>query len=120
MTDESFELRQWYNGHKRKHAYKCQLLISLDGLAIHLFPSVGRRADQSIMHESRVAEDMIEHCKGENARQMICYGDLGYGLLRGVIFCGYKNPASEAQRNFNKAMSVVRICVEWQFGLIIT
>ncbi|KAL8276754.1 hypothetical protein RQP46_010863 [Phenoliferia psychrophenolica] len=114
------EQRQWFNGHKRKHAAKYQLVSSLDGLLVHLFPSVGRRGDMGILDSSGIIDIWREHLLGDNGRQMACFGDLGYGCLQGVLYCGF-NASNDAIKNaFNDRMKVVRVCVEWAFGEIVT
>lgn len=104
-----------YNGHKRKHAIKFQAVTTPDGLCIHLHgPEVGRRHDMYLYACSGL-DDHLPQILSIDGKQYIVYGDSGYTwrVFLEVPFSGAN--VTVVQRAFNKAMSKVRITVEWFF-----
>jgi nuclease HARBI1 len=112
--------RQNYNGHKRVHALKFQSVVSPDGIIVHLSgPWIGRRHDARMLRESNLLDILAEHANGTNGEPMQIYGDPAYGIHQYILSPFRGVNLSAEQREFNKLMSSVRECVEWQFGKII-
>lgn len=104
-----------YNGHKRKHALKYQAVNTPDGLIQHVYgPLEGRRHDWTLYIRSELDEVLPMVLEVDGVRYCI-YGDSGYNArwYMEVPFQGAT--LSAAQKAFNKAMSSVRISVEWLF-----
>ena len=110
--------RVMYNGHKRVHAIKFQSVVIPNGLIANLSgPFEGRRHDSTMLYESGLLPTLRR--VAFHAQQPLClYGDPAYPL--GVHLQGaFKDRQLTPQmRNYNKAMSEVRVAVEWMFGNI--
>ena len=103
---------------KRVHSIKFQSLAPPNGLIRNLSrPYEGRRHDITVLHESRSLNDLRRFAWYNN--QPLCiYGDPVYQLS-----VHRQAPNRQAQNNqdminYNKAMSEVRVTVEWLFGNI--
>ncbi len=105
-----------YNGHKRVHALKFQGVCAPDGIIIHISaPVEGRRHDSRLLRESGLEQILTDHAPG-----FYVYSDPAYGVTRNIQspFKGaYLTPE---QRQFNAAMSPVRVAVEWSFGGVLS
>lgn len=103
-----------YNGHKRVHALKFQTVVTPDGLISHLFgPVDGRRHDLFMLNESGF-KDVLE--KNSNFHNKLIYGDPAYGCTN-VFCCPFKGCRVDVpQHELNKAMSAIRVSVEWSYG----
>lgn len=104
-----------YNGHKRKHSLKYQALNTADGMIAHVYgPVEGRRHDWTLYVRSNL-EDTLPVLLDVNDKRYCIFGDSGYSRrwFLEVPFQG-SNLTAE-QKAFNKAMSAVRITVEWVF-----
>ena len=103
-----------YNGHKRVHSIKFQSLALSSGLIGNLSgPYEGRRHDSTMLHESSLLNDLRRFAWYNN--QPLCiYGDPAYQLQ-----ARYRQAQNNQDMiNYNKAMSEVRVTVEWLFGNI--
>lgn len=112
---DSIQQQVCYNGHKRTHALKFQVVSSPCGLAIHLAgPMEGRRHDWTLYLSSGVEEQLPEVLNVDG--QLFCiYGDSGYGA-RWYLYIPFRGSnLCEARRKFNEAMSMARVTVEWFF-----
>ena len=104
-----------YNGHKRKHAMKCQGVTSPCGLDLHLSgPLEGRRHEWTMYVQSGLDETLEDTLFIDRVRYVI-YGDSGYSdrIFMEVPLQG--SNLSAARRAFNVAMARSRINVEWYF-----
>ncbi|KIJ33504.1 hypothetical protein M422DRAFT_183116 [Sphaerobolus stellatus SS14] len=105
-----------YNGWKRIHCLKYHILLSPDGLVIHVYgPVDGRRHDETGFKESGLQDLLDKHFWTPEREPLFIYGDSGYTVGPHII-APYKGPAlSQEQQHFNTQMS--RICepVEWLF-----
>ena len=110
--------RVTYNGHKRIHSLKFQSVVLPNGLIANLAgPFEGKRHDSTILHESGLLAS-LKQIAFHNNQPLCLYGDPAYPL--GVhLQAPFRNrdPTPE-MREFNKAMSAVRVSVEWMFGNI--
>lgn len=108
--------RMVFNGWKRMHCLKFHLLLSPDGLAIHVYgPVEGRRHDETVYKESGLQDLLRTHFHTEDGRLLFIFGDSGYSC-RGQVLSPFKDPQTDEQRAWNAAMSKVREPVEWVFG----
>lgn len=106
--------RQAYNGWKHLHAIKFQSISLPYGLIGSLRgPIEGRRHDVVLLRESGVGRKLRRHCPGY-------YGDPAYPLCTWLVRPVKKPVLSPRETAFNKAMSRVRVTVEWGFGDINT
>lgn len=113
-----YNQRVMYNGHKRVHSIKFQSIVVPNGLIVNLAgPFEGKRHDSTMLYESGVLPN-LRRVAFYNNQPLCLYGDPAYPL--GVHLQG---PFKERQRTpemqaYNKAMSEVRVSVEWMFGNI--
>ena len=78
----------------------------------------GRSHDAGILHRSRLLQQLKEHCNTPDGQPLCTYGDPAYPI-RPHLQAPYKhNNLSVSEKDFNKAMSSVRVSVEWIFGEI--
>ena len=91
---------------------------ALNGLIANLFgPIEGRRHDSFMLGESGL-EEKLRHITKPNKEPYVLYGDPAYGVTNNIISPFKGADLTEAQKHFNKAMSKVRVSVEWGFGKI--
>jgi hypothetical protein len=110
-----------YNGWKRIHCLKYHILLSPDGLIIHVYGSVdGRRHDETVFKESGLQELLEKHFWTPQGDPLFVFGDSGYTIGPHLI-TPYKGPAlTNEQQNFNAKMSRIREPVEWAFKEVAT
>ena len=108
-----------YNGHKRVHALKCQSVVAANGLITNLYgPVEGRSHDAGILRGSELLQNLEQYCNKADRIPLCIYGDPAYPV-RPHLQAPYKhNNLSDAEKDFNKAMSSARVLVEWVFGEI--
>lgn len=105
-----------YNGWKRKHCLKYQAVVTPDGIIIHLFgPVEGTKHDALVYRESGLSEILENYAHGPDGTNLQLYGDPAYSMNEHLISPYGGAAINEAERNWNKAMSRVRIVVEWCF-----
>ncbi|KAJ8702821.1 hypothetical protein PTI98_013619 [Pleurotus ostreatus] len=110
--------RMVFNGWKRIHCLKYHVLLSPDGIAIHVYgPVEGRRHDQTVYKESGLADLLDRHFRTEDGRPLYIFGDSGY-VCKGQVLSPFKGQLSEEEQMWNESMSKVREPVEWVFGEI--
>jgi hypothetical protein len=109
-----------YNGWKRMHCLKYHVIITPDGMIIHVFgPIEGRRHDETCFKRSGVLDILKKHFwttgTPEMREPLVVYGDPAYTVSTHVC-TPYKGTAlTEAQQLFNTRMSRIREPVEWVF-----
>lgn len=109
-----------YNGWKRIHCLKYQAIVTPDGIIAHLFgPVEGLNHDAAVLTESCILDILDIHAYGPNGTSLQIYGDPAYGIHEHLIapFQGAAIPVNE--QLWNRAMSRVRIVVEWCFKEIL-
>ena len=108
-----------YNGHKRVHALKYQSVVAANGMIANLYgPVEGRSHDAGILRRSELLHKLEQYCNKADGSPLCIFGDPAYPV-RPHIQAPYKNNnLSDAEKDFNKAMSSVRVSVEWVFGEI--
>ena len=106
--------REVYSGHKRTHGLKYQSVVTPNGLVAEMSgPYPARRHDSWVMAQTQLLERL-----GNLPGDVYGYGDPAYNLSPNLL-CPYKGAElSNTQKDFNAAMSSVRVCVEWVFGKI--
>ena len=110
--------RTMYNGHKRVHSMKFQSVVIPNGLIANLAGTFeGKRHDSTMLYQSGLLPQLQQHAFHDGT-PLCLYGDPAYPL--GVHLQGpFKDrQLTPEMRNYNKAMSAVRVSVEWMFGCI--
>ena len=117
----SIHQRLLFNGHKRVHSIKYQSVVTPNGLICNLYgPVEGRRHDSGMLAESNLLNQLQQYAYTPNGDPLCIYGDPAYPL-RIHLQAPYRgNNIPNIQKDFNKAMSSVRISVEWLFEEILT
>ena len=70
------------------------------------------------MRESGLLEELEQHCNTPDGEPLCIYGDPANPIRPHLQRPYKKNGLSNAEKEFNKAMSSVRVSVEWVFGEI--
>ena len=110
-----------YNGKDKTHALKYQIVCTPDGIMRHVYgPVCGSRHDQHMVHCSKVLDWVTLHGCCETGEPYVCYADAGYAVAPGLMRPFADDAINVAHKAFNELMSSVRICVEWEFGDIVT
>jgi hypothetical protein len=110
-----------YNGKDKTHALKYQVVVTPDGIMRHVYgPVCGSRHDQHMVHASKVLEWITSHGKCSTGEPFVCYADAGYAVAPGLMRPFADEMINIEHNAFNQVMSSVRICVEWEFGDIVT
>ena len=109
-----------YNGHKRVHLIKFQSVVASNGLIASLFgPVEDRRHDSGMLVDSGLLQELSHYQFAPDGTPLCVYGDPTYPLcvhLQGPFKGAHLTPA---ELQFKKAMSQVRVSVEWLFGDIV-
>ena len=79
----------------------------------------GRRHDAFILAESGVMNDLEQHAFSPNGTSLCLYGDPAYPLRVHLQTPFCNNPLTNQMKEYNKAMSSIRVSVEWIFGEIV-
>ena len=78
----------------------------------------GKSHDAGILRRSDLLNKLQRHCNSEDGEPFCIYGDPAYPE-RVYLQTPYKhNNLTDQEKAFNKAMSKVRVSVEWIFGEI--
>ena len=89
-----------------------------NGLIANMFgPLEGRRHDAFMLGVSGLS-DQLRNFNQLNGEPYVIYGDPAYGLSRNILAPFRGASITPQQQEFNKAMSRVRISVEWGFSKI--
>lgn len=112
--------RALWNGHKRVHSLKFQSLVTPNGLIAQLHgPFEGKRHDSAILGQSGLYDQLIENSLSPDGNILCIYGDPAYPLRPHLQRPFQGARLNDLQRQFNTAMSEVRVAVEWVFGDIL-
>ena len=105
------------NGHKRVHALKFQAVLIPSGLVAKLYrPIEGRRHDAGMLKESGLLNILQRRAVTPTGDILCIYGDPAYPLRPHLMGPYRENPLTPQMRAFNRAMSEVRVSVEWLFS----
>ena len=80
-------------------------------------PIEGRRHDAFMLGASGLTHK-LRRFQQANGQPYVIYGNPAYGASRNVLAPYHGSQLSRQQADFNKAMSKVRVSVEWTFGKI--
>ena len=107
-----------YNGHKRVHALKFQLVVTPNGLIANLVgPVEGRRHDSAMLMMSDLLPQLQQHSFSPTGQAMCIYGDPAYPhRIHPQRPFAQRAGFTPEQQAFNHSMSQVRVAVEWVFG----
>lgn len=112
--------KPFYSGYKRCHGIKFQSIVYPNGIIANLAgPFHGNRHDSGMLAESGVVEFLEKELKGIGGRRLCLYGDQGYGIAPYLLRPYQGARLTPLEHQFNRAMSINRIVVEWSFGKII-
>ena len=78
-------------------------------------PVEGRRHDAFMLGASGLIPKLLKF-EQANGQPYVIYGDPAYGISRNIPAPFRGSQLSRQQADFNKAMSKVRVSVEWTFG----
>ena len=93
-----------YNGHKRKHSLKCQVVNSPDGLILHAYgPTEVRRHDWTLYVRSGLDEQLPD-ILDRGGKGYCIYGDSGYSRRWYIELLYQGSNLSAAERAVNKTM----------------
>ena len=99
------------------HALQFQAVIILSGLVANLYgPVEGRRHDAGMLKESGLLNILQRRAVTPTGDILCIYGDPAYPLRPHLMGPYRDNPLTPQMRAFNKAMSEVRVSVEWLFS----
>ena len=84
-----------------------------------LFLPEGRKHDAGMLADSGLLRDLENHAFSPTGNPMALYGDPAYPLRVHLVVPYRAAGITPQMEEFNKAMSSVRISVEWLFGDII-
>lgn len=97
-----------------------QSVTAPKGLIAHIYgPIVGRRHDAFMLSVSGLQSKLATITKRDRSPYVI-YGDPAYGVSRTILAPYRGSQLTTQQVAFNRAMSRVRVSVEWTFGKIVT
>ena len=82
-------------------------------------PIAGRRHDAFMLSVSGLQSKLATVTK-EDGSPYVIYGDPAYGVSRTILAPYRGSQLTPQQEAFNRAMSRVRVSVEWTFGKIVT
>ena len=98
--------RTLYNGHKRVHAIKYQVVSAPNGFCVNLSgPYERKKHDSSMLQESGLLTELSHHSHDANVNTLCIYGDPGHPLrpqLMGPL--GGNNLTQDQQLNPNIAI----------------
>ena len=99
------------------HALKFQAVVIPSGLVANLYgPVEGRRHDAGMLKESGLLNILQRRAVTPTGDILCIYGDPAYPLRPHLMGPYRDNPLTPQMREFNKAMSEVRVSVEWLFS----
>lgn len=111
-----------YSGHIKDHAQKYQAIVCPDGITASLYgPFAGSMHDSGALHKSNILRQLNEQldCRETDGIVYALYGDVAYRECRAIIKT-FQNARTADERGVNLVMSRVQICVEWEFGHVMT
>jgi hypothetical protein len=109
----------FYNGWKKFHGTKNQLLELPNGMCADFFgPLSFRRSDLDAVEESEINEKMEEVQFGQD-KQYVLYGDRIYVLASHIrrAHVGDEEDLTPEERCESRVVTKVRIAAEWDFGV---
>ena len=111
--------RSCYNGQKRTRGLKSRSLTLPDGLLFHVYgPFEGRRHDFTLYRLANMDAE-LQRTFPSKGRDSCAYADSAY-MLRPWLQNAFGGDATLEQREYNTAMSALRVFVEWGFKDITT
>lgn len=115
-----YDQRHVFNGQKRTHGLKFQSVVTPDGMVANLYgPVEGRRHDSGMLRESGLLNQLEQRMTLNDGTIFSLYGDPAYPV-RAHLIAPFRNAVlTPQQRQFNQAMSGVRVAVEWAFSKIL-
>lgn len=120
ISRPKYHQRLVYNGHKRRHGLKFQSVVVPNGIIANLQgPYEGRKHDCSMLYETNLLNSLRQNA-WSNGEPLCVYGDPAYPLNPHLQMPFKGAQITPDMVAYNKAMSEVRVTVEWLFGNITT
>ena len=95
-----------------------QSFVTPNGLIAHMFgPIEGRRHDAFMLSASGLSNKL--QLIGQSSTPYVLYGDPAYGVSSHILSPFRGLHLTPPEQEFNRAMSAVRVTVEWTFGKIL-
>lgn len=111
--------RYFYSGHKRTHCLQFLSVTAPDGMILFTHgPTNGAHQDNFMLHESKLATDMIPNVCDILGRTYCVYGDPIFARSDHVQKAFPLVEITAQQRMFNLAMNSARVSVEHIFGRV--
>lgn len=110
---------EFYSGHKKYHCIKFQAITTPDSMIVHVGgPFIGRHNDAGMLIRSQIRHYLAAHARSAGGRQLVVYGDEGYGQSDEVQAPFRGNNLTPEQEARNASMKRPRLSAEWSFGFI--
>ena len=111
--------RQLYNGHKRVHGIKLQLIVCSDGMIANLFePIEGRRHDSFLLPRLGILDQWEHFWFGPHGEILCIYGDPAYPLRVHLQTPFRGANMTPLQISWNKEMGSAGVSVEWVLNFL--
>ena len=117
--------RMYYSGHKHRHGFKFQAVITPDGLFSSLFgPVVGSRGDWYLFQQSGIEMDikkLFDDANIPEEERLYIYGDPAYTGSSAIMKAykrSQKDQLTAARKKFNKKMSRKQMSVKHRFEFV--
>ena len=109
--------KEVYSGYYRGHGLKFLGVMAPNGLSPFVWgPASGRRHDSAVLTESGLLAQLSALHAAYPGIPYHLFGDSAFPLTANIQV-GFKGAhLTQAQKDYNFAMSAVRIAVEWGFG----
>lgn len=105
-----------YNGHKRKHGIKFQIVSGPDGMVLNCYGPMEDHRHELILCSRSSMDEELEETLSIHGRQFCVFEDSGYNR-RWFLDTTWKGASLTAgQKPLNKAMPSLRVKVEWIFN----
>ena len=105
-----------HNGHKKVHAIKFQSVVARNGLIANLYGPVEYwHHNNGMLGNSGLFHDLQQYTYGPNNNIICLYGDPAYPLWPQLLGLFQVAAITPLQNSLNKAMSQLRVSVEWSF-----
>ena len=112
--------RIMYSGHKRLHCLKFQAVTAPNGLIAHMYGPISGRPHDAFMLSASGLQRKLANIKTQDGSPYVIYGDPAYGVSSTILAPYRGSQLTPQQEDFNRAMSSVRVSVEWTFGKVVT
>ena len=96
-----------------------QSVVTPNGLIAHMFGPLEERRHDAFMLSASGLPNKLRSLDQPDGSPYVLYGDPAYGVSRNILSPFRGIHLTVPEQEFNRAMSGVRISVEWTFGKIV-